>query len=247
MVKKIIKTFFIVFSFFLIFYFFANPNYFLSTFLKPKNCFEENFQLKKQVAFLEAENFQLSQKKKDWQKIKDSCQIIEKEKYKTAIANVIANSPFNFQQFIIINLGKKDGIKKGMPVVLTNPFNINKKRSLILFGLVSEVSYNRAKVLTIFNKNFTASAFVYNLENKKVVGLIKGGGDKITFNLVPQKEKISQNNLVFTTGFDNKFPAGLYIGKINSIKDEGGVFKNIRISLPYNWYEVSKVLVVLSY
>ncbi len=247
MAKQITKIFFIILVVFGGMYFFLNPYYFLSVFLSPKNCFKENSQLKQENAFLKTEILRLKQEKAVCQDLKKTCQISEKEKYRFALAKVVGNAPFNYQQFAIINLGKNDGIKKDMPVVLTSPFENNEKSSLILFGIVSEVSSHRSKVKTIFDKDFVASAYAYNTDSKKIIGAIKGKTDKIIFDLVPQKEKISQNNLIFTTGFDNKFPADLYIGKVKSVKNTQGVFKSIEVSLPYVWYEIQKVLVLLSY
>ncbi len=247
MAKEITKIFLIFFIVFGFFYFFVKPNLFLSLFLKPRSCFKENLQLKQENAFLKTRIVRLEQEEKTFQNLEKIYQTTKKDKEKLVLADIVGNAPFNYQQFVIINLGSEDGIKKNMPVILPILSSQNKQDSLILFGIVSEVDKQRSKVITIFDKDFRTSAYTLNSNKKKVIGVVKGETNKVIFDLIPKKENIKIGDLVFTTGFDNKFPANFYIGKVSLVSDKQGVFKKISLSLPYKWYEITKVLVVLNY
>ena len=82
--------------------------------------YEENKALKRNMARLREENFQLSEIELQNERLRKLLNFRSEEKYKIIAANSIAISPSMIKsQVIIIDKGSKDGLVKGMPVKLT--------------------------------------------------------------------------------------------------------------------------------
>ena len=248
MTKDILKIFVLILIFFAFFYLAANPHKFLAFLLGPKSCYQTNQRLLEENISLKNEMAAKSDLEVELENLKEFCGVSERNQRKYFLADVIGLSPFNFQPYFIIDAGSNSGLKEGMPVVLPSlKDNGSGERGIVLLGIISKVEKKRAKVLSLYDKDFSASVYVLGNGGKRNYSLVKGESDRIVLSLISQKESIALGESVLTSGFDQKFPAGLYVGEIESIGKSHGIFKEVEISPLFNWQEISKVLVITEY
>ena len=143
-------------------------------------------------------------------------------------SRVFSTYPFNVRDVLVIDKGSADGVKKGQAVVL---------KDNIFLGQVAGVSENSASIRTVFDPNWQLSV---KIGENKINGLFDGGNDlKITLIEKP----VRPGDAVFLASKD--LPLDLKIGDIQSIKeDQGGIFKEAAVSVPYNVSELESVYLI---
>ena len=142
----------------------------------------------------------------------------ESPEYNLTVSKVIGRDPSNLLQFITINKGAKDGIKKGMPVISEG----------FLVGKISSVSKRSSKVFLITNPSSVVNALV---QESRATGIIRVGlGYNLILESISQDAKVELGNAVVTSGIGETFPKGLIIGKINNVDErQSEVFKKAEI------------------
>jgi len=136
---------------------------------------------------------------------------LEKE-FQLILGNVTAKNTITFKNFvfedsILINKGKNDGVRKDFPVILSNK---------VLIGKIVEVydSFSRAELVT--NKE---NMIDIQIQDASIFALSKGEGDfKISLDLFPKDNEIKEESLVFTSVLGGIYPPGLIIGKIKNVQ-----------------------------
>jgi rod shape-determining protein MreC len=132
----------------------------------------------------------------------DTGQVIKYNDYIFRTARVINNSVAFGNNFITINRGSKDGIRKGMAVVSGTG----------VVGRVEYVSAHYASVLSVLSvkqkvsaklKDGTFSAVTWEGENP----------DLLHMENIPQQIKVRKKDSVFTTSY-SFFPANILIGTV---------------------------------
>lgn len=123
--------------------------------------------------------------------------------YKYMPAKVLNNSVDNKVNYITLNIGSKQGVRKNMPV-------INEKG---IVGKISHVSENYSVALSLLSDRFNVSAMVSN----GTVGKIAWDGkdpEFVTLTGIPQSVKIKPLDSIFTSGYGYSiFPEKLLIGR----------------------------------
>lgn len=125
-------------------------------------------------------------------------------------ARVIADTGGAFVRSVIVNAGIKDGVGKGMPVVIGNG----------LIGRVAEVGHHASRVLLISDLNSRIPVVVGPDQERAMLV-----GDNTT---VPKLIYLAANAQVpigahvMTSGHGGAFPAGLPVGSVGAI-NEGGI------------------------
>jgi rod shape-determining protein MreC len=115
---------------------------------------------------------------------------------------VIGFEPNNFMSALIIDIGKRDGIRKGMPVVT--------ERGLV--GQVHAVGTNWAKVLLIIDPSSSVAALV---QSSRAPGIVSGHlGQDLSMSYIPQDEQISVGDVILTSGMGGNYPKGLVVGQV---------------------------------
>lgn len=154
-------------------------------------------------------------------------------------ASIIYRSAPFWHDYITINKGKKDNIKKGYAVINNDG----------LVGEIIKVYSNFSKVRLITNKsnNYISAKFSYN--NKEYYGIIKNYDIKTNIlyleNVIGDLDnKILGINIV-TSGLSSDMPSGLLIGKIIDIKKDNYNLSNIikiKMSADINDLKILKVV-----
>ncbi|WP_457641385.1 rod shape-determining protein MreC [Persephonella sp.] len=195
---------------------------------------KENKNLKKEIERLKGEIALLKQYEIENKELAKIANFKKKVKgFNLVTGKVIGFSPDNWSNFLIIDLGKKSGIKKGNLVISDG----------YLLGIVSHVGMFSSSILLVSDKNFKIPArtrktreFVFFQGKDLKTGILK---------YVKPEQDIRMGDIIETTNIDKEYPSGIPIGKVKSIDyEEGDFFKNVDISLDINPFAVEYVVVI---
>lgn len=156
--------------------------------------------------------------------------------------NLIATKIVGFQgdnktpQELIINVGSKDKVTKGMSVIFQNYF----------IGKIDLVSSNYSVVVTPFSSKLRVLA---KYPETNANGIVIGQNDFMLFDGVVITDTLKKDGLIVTKGEVNRSGVGvvpdLIIGKITSIsKNETAPFQSAEISPLVNYSTMSNVFVI---
>lgn len=159
--------------------------------------------------------------------------------YESVNATILSRNKSYWFNNLIIDKGKKDGIKKGQAVIT--------KKGLI--GKISKVykTSSEIKLITSDDINFKVSIAIktnevdnYAILNgyDKETGLIAASGiDKTT--------PVNIGDSVLTSGLGERFPGGIYIGTVEKItSDKYNLSKNIMIKTKQDFNDIHYVTVL---
>jgi len=148
-------------------------------------------------------------------------------------ARVIAYDPSLWSRSAIIDQGKAQGVKAGLPVLAPQG----------LVGRVIEVYPQYAKVMLIVDRKSGADAMV---QRTRVRGVLKGkGGNRCSLDYVPKNADVQVGDLVLASGLVGLYPKGLVFGKVSAAnKKNPGVFQEIEVTPSADLSTLEEVLVV---
>ena len=158
--------------------------------------------------------------------------------YDLILAKVIKNSTKLTRNNLIINKGKKNGIKRDMGVISKDG----------IVGIINETSKNYSSVISILNKDLKINA-KHNKSN--AYGSLEWNQKDPT---VVELNDISIDNEIFigdtisTGGMSFYFPNNIPIGEINSIKiSENNGFYSLKVKLFQKMNNISYVYVIKNF
>ena len=133
-----------------------------------------------------------------------------KQIYKVLPAQIIGRDPSVWFNTSIINRGSLDGVKLNMPVVTNGG----------LVGRVTAVSPLTAQVDLITKEKSGVGAVIGELGTSNALGVISGSGKKelLEMGYVPGSVEVQVGEIVYTTGQDGIYPAGLKLGEIVEVR-----------------------------
>ncbi|MCK4800930.1 MAG: rod shape-determining protein MreC [Anaerolineales bacterium] len=151
-------------------------------------------------------------------------------------ASVIGRDPSPFLNYIIINRGSDDGLKRGMPVVTQNG----------LAGRVVQVTASGARVSLITDP---ATKINIRIEPSRSAAVLSGSitGD-LTLEQIPQEADVNPGNLILTSGLGGNYPANIIIGQITSVKSrENALFQSASVQPVTDFDDLNIVLVITNF
>ena len=149
---------------------------------------------------------------------------------------VIGAEPNNFMSVLIIDLGTRDGIRKGMTVVTERG----------LAGHIHSVGRNWSKVLLIVDPSSSVSALV---QGSRAPGMVSGHiGQDLVMSYIPQEEQIVVGDVILTSGMGGNYPKSLMIGQVIEVQQRDiDTFKQAVIRPSVNFDKLETVLVITSF
>lgn len=165
---------------------------------------------------------------------KDSLEKIRKFFYYPA--KVVGNS-FSLQKnYIIIERGALQGVKKDMAA-------ISPDGSIV--GVVVEVNEHYSKIMSLLHRNSKVSAM---LKRDRIAGSIEWDGknpDILSLKNISKSALPQIGDTVLTSPYSANFPAQLMIGRVTSIiKDPSSNFLTLHIKSATNFYNIEFVYLV---
>ena len=213
--------------------FFASINQKVNGIYDYFNLKEINKQLAQENAILRAReinSFNLTDKKSFT--INDT---IYRQEFTYVEAKVVNSSINRRKNFLTLNKGSKQGIKKDMGVI--SPLGV--------VGIVADVSPNYATVMSVLNIDTKISG---KLKKSGQIGSVVWGGTnyrKGKLNDMPTHVVLLKGDTVVTSGFSAIFPEGIDIGYVldYSLKD-GEMFYDVDMAFAVDYNNLSYVYVV---
>ncbi len=162
--------------------------------------------------------------------------------YSAYYSKVLFRDPSLLADFLIIDKGKKDGLRINMPVV----YSVSNTDRLILVGRTVEVGHDFARVQVVSAKNFHVG--VKSLETG-YIGMLKGQGSwnqNLSLEYIPVEANPVIGERIVTAGESEIYPEGLYIGKVEGIGQNvmEEFFKVLYVQSEFKYSKVTEVFVL---
>ena len=152
-------------------------------------------------------------------------------------ATVINNSISKTMNYITIDKGEVDGIEPEMGVVDQNG----------VVGIVSVVSKNAARVISLLNPNMRLSCKVKNSDS---FGSMVWDGKSPYYAILeemPRHVKYLKGDTIVTSGYSSVFPAGLIVGTIEEVdKSRDDNFYSLKVKLSTDFTRLGTVRAIKS-
>lgn len=179
---------------------------FFQSVVNLRSAQDENDLLKQRVQELEVELKQADGLEAENERLRSLLDLKEETNYKVLPAQIIARDASVWFDSSIINRGSLDGVKLNMPVVTNGA----------LVGRVTAVSPLTAQVDLITKDKSGLGGVIGELGTSNALGVVGGTGenDLLEMRYVPGIIEVKVGEMVYTTGQDGIFPAGLKIGEI---------------------------------
>jgi rod shape-determining protein MreC len=148
-------------------------------------------------------------------------------------ARVLAYDPSQWSRCVIVDMGTKDGVAVGLPVLSGGG----------IVGRIVETYAHYAKVMLIVDRNSGADALV---QRTRVRGILQGkGGNRCSLEYVPKNADVEVGDLVLASGLGGIFPPGQVFGRVTQVnKTSDGAFQEIIVTPGANLSALEEVLIV---
>ena len=177
-------------------------------FTNINNLQEENEELKKKNSELEKSLRELEIVKSENSTLKEYVNLKDKyTEYETIPAYVINKDISNYNDTIVINVGKDDGIEVNMPVIADQG----------LVGHVISVTSKTAKVQTIVDTASTISCTLTTSRDNVIARGTLEEKSTLKATYIPTSATVLEGDTIETTGLGGIYPKGIHIGTIKKV------------------------------
>jgi rod shape-determining protein MreC len=198
---------------------------------------QENIDLKAQVSRLEAEIIEKNQQLED---IRIMSALLDYKRFhpenRYLAASVIGRDPNPFLQYVIINLGSDDGLRRGMPVVTHQG----------LVGRIAAVTANAARVQLVTDTSARVNVMI---SPQGVEGVLVGQitGD-VTLEMVPQSFTMQVGDLILTSGLGGNYPENIPVGQITGVRRRDyDIFQSASVQPVVDFTKLEIVLIITNF
>jgi len=160
-----------------------------------------------------------------------------KQQYEFTEATIISNTYNRINNYLTLNKGYNQGIRKEMGVITSQG----------VVGIIKDVSSNFSTVTSVLHSKSKISAKIK--KNNYIGTVVWEGGDFRTATLkdIPTHVKILSGDTIETSGYSMIFPGGIPIGTIYLYNvNKGNDFYDIKIRLTTEFNKISNVYVIKS-
>lgn len=160
---------------------------------------------------------------------------VYKQEYQYLNAKVIKNTVHKRNNYLMLDKGLNDGVKRDMGVISSNG----------IVGIVIEVSENFSTVLSILHKKTNISVMLKKNNQK---GTLTWDGNKYTIGTVtdiPTHVMVEKGDTVITSGNSALFPEGIMVGTVENYEIDKGVnLYDIKIRFSVDFNNISYAYIV---
>lgn len=157
--------------------------------------------------------------------------------YQLLPATVVNNSVLLQDNYITINRGEADGVRPEMGVVCGTG----------VVGIIYLTAPHYSIVIPVLNSKSNISC---RLRKSSYFGYLNWDGGNPLYawmNDVPRYAKINTGDVIETSGFSSVFPEGLFIGKVNQVRNsKDGLSYRIKVHLGTDFARLRDVSVIIS-
>jgi rod shape-determining protein MreC len=160
----------------------------------------------------------------------------DRSEFSLVTSRVIAFDASNLRRSLVIDKGKKHGIKIGNPVITTDG----------VIGKVVGIGNSASRVLLINDLDFSMAAKVVR---SNAIGVISGSlGGTCRLKYLDLDEDVVIGDEVVSSGEGSYFPPGIPIGKVKAVSKEQSGLTLFAIVKPHvKLSSLEEVLVIINY
>jgi rod shape-determining protein MreC len=212
----------------------------LSYFGDVKDLKDENKNLRTQIEKLQKDTADLERFKQENDNLRGELNLKNQlDEYDSIGGNIIAKDPGSWFNTFTIDVGSKDGVKNGYPVIANGG----------LIGSVVETGISSSKVISIIDMDSSVSGMLTkSLKTLRVKGdiALKDKG-LCRIDYIEPDVDISVGDYIETSGEGGIFPKGILIGKIKEIPQTNNEFTRYAIIEPtVDFKKLHEVIVLKS-
>ncbi|PTX59393.1 rod shape-determining protein MreC [Melghirimyces profundicolus] len=190
---------------------------------------ENVLRLKAEVKRLKQEN----------RRLKEAAGYIERDKKNVITARTVSRSPDRWNDRVVIDRGKVDGIRTDMPVVTDEG----------LIGRISAATDHMADVQLLTDSGSAPGIAAHvRTGDEEIFGLLEGYDAKkkrLLLKKIPSGAKLKKGQLVVTSGLSDIFPGDLLIGTVDEVKrGDFGVDRMVYVKPAARFERLHYVMVV---
>lgn len=158
------------------------------------------------------------------------------EGFDMVAGRIIGVEPSFFGDRIIVNVGTKDGISAGMPVVINGR---------ILVGLVDKAMERSSLISTIYSNEFHVAVITQETQS---YGIVYPDSSRLYMEIINKENTPKSGEQILTSAKDGLFPAGFLVGMtVNEITNEQEAEKTVLISGFFYPYELSNAYIITNF
>ena len=194
---------------------------------------KENENLKSENRALVAARLKVSELEKENDFLRKELGVVKRKNLEVVLARVFNQRLDDQTHTVLIDVGKNENIKIGMPVIFDGE---------VIYGVVKEVYDNSAMVYLITDPRLNLSV---KIPESTIIGRSKGTlNSGLSLELVANQEEVRPGQLVVTSGLDG-LPAALVVGKVKTAQaSRGGVFQKVEIEPAFKTIQFNQVFVL---
>jgi len=194
---------------------------------------EENISLKEKIKVLETKNSELIEYSHENSRLRSLLNYTKEFKLPGIAGTVIGRDPSNWVRSITIDIGGKEGLAVGQPVVDGHA----------VVGITTVVSEESSKVLLLTDSTSAIDAIV---QRTRAPGIVESDAEKhLGMRFVVKEDDVAVGDRIVTSGLDGVFPKGILIGVVMDVdSDKAGLFQGIDLTPSANLDHLENVLVL---
>ncbi|MHB8895030.1 MAG: rod shape-determining protein MreC [Candidatus Geothermincolia bacterium] len=196
----------------------------------------ENANLQRQVADLQKKQIDSKELEQQVQELKRLLRFTEGQaELETVGADIVGQSPSNWERLMIVNRGASSGVKKYMSVVTDAG----------LVGRVISVGSRSAVVQLVTDSR---SSIGTRDQRSRETGIVEGrNSDTIRFTPMKEDADLREGDIIETSGLGGTCPPGIAVGKITKVsKRSGGMTRLVEVKPFVRFSKLSQVLIIIT-
>jgi rod shape-determining protein MreC len=198
---------------------------------------QRNAELEAEVARLQTQIIELQSEIREVQVLSALLDFARAHPENTFVsATVIGRDPSPFIQYVNINRGSNDGLRRGMPVVTHQG----------LVGRIAAVTASAARVQLITDPISNINVRLEPSQSEAVIsGQITG---EVALDMIPIEASVQPGDLVLTSGYGGNYPADILVGQISGIrKRDYELFQTASVQPAVDFSQLRIVMVITNF
>ena len=201
-------------------------------YINLRNTYQENQQLKNQVADYRKTIIAYEERIKEFDRLKTLKELQDSLVIPNVRAKIIGGAAMQWYSSRILDQGSDAGVAKDYAAINAEG----------VVGRIVQVS-RKASVLQLIT-DFDSGVGVL-LENSRAQGVLKGEGNRQAYvEYIGSNEKVVVGEKVLTSGLDQIYPKGLLVGYVIGSSQTKQLFQKIDVNISANVLKLEEVLIL---
>jgi rod shape-determining protein MreC len=181
---------------------------------------DDNARLRERVAQLQEENLQFREALVASGRLRTIAEMRSEIEVPMRPAQVVGTDVSPWFHSVLIDRGRSDGVRAGMPVVTETG----------VVGIVTATSRNAGRVLLLPDAQSSIDGIV---QRSRARGIVKGTGrERLEFEFFVRGDDVQVGDLVITSGFGGAYPKGLQVGEVVEVQADPTAFVHRAVLRP---------------